>query len=62
MYIYQNNASNVHSCIHGVYRYILYAFEYLTFRIYGSHSLDGKSSLRLYETKLYPNGNVSMLG
>ena len=32
-YIYQNNASNIHSCIHGVC--ILYAFEYLTFRING---------------------------
>ena len=31
--IYQNNSSNVHSCIHGVC--ILYALEYLTFRING---------------------------
>ena len=33
--------------IYGVYRYILYAFEYLKFRINGSHPADGKLSICL---------------
>ena len=39
--------SRTYIYIHGVYRYILYAFEYLTFRINGSHPADGKLSICL---------------
>ena len=62
MYIYQNNASNVHSCIHGVYRYILYAFEYLTFRINGMVSYLSvcieQNYIRTETLAVLPTGNL----
>ena len=61
-YIYQNNASNVHSCIHGVCRYILYAFEYLTFGINGMVSYLSvcikQNYIRTETLAVLPTGNL----
>ena len=45
--------------IERVYRYILYAFGYLEFRLNDSHSVDGKLFLKVSLTKLFQTETIA---